>query len=452
MEQLKNNKKYHIKTWGCQMNVYDSQRIGEILLSLGYQETEDLTESDIVILNTCHIREKATEKVYSEIGRLSKLKERRQEIGSNLIIAVSGCVAQAEGEEIQKRSKFVDIVFGPQTWHKLKEMIDAVNSNNKYCNTSFPVEEKFDQLPEILDKNRVKSSSSFVVVQEGCDKFCTYCVVPFTRGAEYSRPTFQILSEVKNLVNAGAKEITLLGQNVSSYNGEHFAGKKWSLGRLIKEIAEIEGLERIRYTTSYPTEIDDELISAHKNIDKLIPFLHLPIQSGSNKILKLMNRKHTNKDYLNIIEKIKSSNPKMAFSSDFIVGFPEEDDNDFKDTLSIINQVGFIQSYAFIYSKRPGTRAFTYEDTSLTTDILKERLKILQDVLTLNQYNFNKNTVGSEFKVLLDREGRKENQIVGKSPYMQTVHINNLSKDYLGKIVNVKILESLPYSLRGELI
>ena len=444
-------KKYHIKTWGCQMNVYDSQRIGEVLQSLGYESTEDLSDSDIIILNTCHIREKATEKVYSDIGRLNKLKIRRKAIGKNLIIAVSGCVAQAEGEEIIKRAPMVDLVFGPQTWHRLKDMIKSLEENHKkVCDTDFPVEEKFDNLPELFDKNRIVRGSSFVAIQEGCDKFCTYCVVPYTRGAEYSRPVFQILTEVKQLVANGAMEITLLGQNVNAYHGVN-GQEEWTLGRLIRELATIENLKRIRYTTSYPAEVDDDLINAHRDVDKLMPFLHLPVQAGSNKILKAMNRRHTREDYLKLVDKLKQANPSLALSSDFIVGFPGETDEDFNDTLNLIKEVGFIQSYSFMYSKRPGTPAATMENQVLDS-VKAERLQILQALLNQIQQEFNNKSIGQTYDVLLDRTGKKSNQLVGKSPYMQAVLCNDVGQEYLGKMVKLKIQDSYQNSLNGLLV
>jgi tRNA-2-methylthio-N6-dimethylallyladenosine synthase len=445
-------KKYHIKTWGCQMNVYDSQRIAEVLQSLNYEQTDDLSDSDIVILNTCHIREKATEKVYSDIGRLKVLKDRRKQVGKNLIIGVSGCVAQAEGDEIIKRAPVVDLVFGPQTWHRLKDMLLQIeNENKKVCDTDFPTEVKFDHLPEVFDKNRIQAGSAFIAVQEGCDKFCTYCVVPYTRGAEYSRPTWQVIEEVSKLVKEGAKEITLLGQNVNAYHGQSPDGSEWSLGRLIRRLAEIDGLKRIRYTTSYPAEVDDDLINAHKDVDKLMPFLHLPIQSGSNSILKAMNRRHTTEEYLKLLEKLKNANPNLAFSSDFIVGFPGETDQDFQDTLDIVDKVGFIQAYSFAYSPRPGTPAAVLEK-QIDDKVKQERLQILQHLLANKQRIFNENSVGSVYDVLLDRVGKKENQLVGKSPYMQAVIVDNADKNLLGKIVSLKITDGHQNSLLGHIV
>ncbi len=444
-----NPKKYHIKTWGCQMNVYDSQRIGEVLQSLNYSQSDSVSDSDIVILNTCHIREKATEKVYSDIGRLKVLKERRKALGKDLIIAVSGCVAQAEGEEIIKRAPVVDLVFGPQSWHKLKEMLEKLNNHEKSTETDFSVEQKFDYLPEVFDKKRIQGSSAFVTIQEGCDKFCTYCVVPYTRGAEYSRPVMQVVLEVKKLVKEGAKEITLLGQNVNAYHGLHTDNKEWSLGTLIRHLAEIENLERIRYTTSYPAEVDDDLIFAHRDVPKLMPFLHLPVQSGSNKILKLMNRRHTVEQYLEVVDRLKQANPKLELSSDFIVGFPTETEADFEDTLRLVEKVGFIQAYSFTYSMRPGTPATAMEQ--IPEEVKFKRLYILQELLSKQQREFNEKSVGKKMQVLLDREGKIQGQLVGKSEYMQAVIVNN-PKAKMGSIVNVSIVAGHQNSLQGELI
>ncbi len=444
-------KKYHIKTWGCQMNEYDSNRIGEVLQSLGYEHTDIVSECDIVVLNTCHIREKATEKIYSDIGRLKIIKDRRKTIGKNLIIAVSGCVAQAEGQEIIKRAPIVDLVFGPQTWHKLKDMISSIEDNHKrVCNTDFPVEEKFDNLPTNFDKSRIVNNSAFLAIQEGCDKFCTYCVVPYTRGAEYSRPIWQVLNECELLVKEGAKEITLLGQNVNAYHGLNFDNTSISLGQLIRKLSTIENLKRIRYTTSYPAEVDDDLILAHKDVEKLMPFLHLPIQSGSNKILHLMNRRHSVDEYLKLIDKLRNANPNLAFSSDFIVGFPGESDEDFKDTLKIIEEVQFIQAYSFAYSIRPGTPAGLMEN-QINEDIKLERLHILQDLLSKYQIKFNNDSVGKVYDVLLTKEGKKNNQLVGKSPYMQAVCVDTTTNK-LGDIVKVKITQANPNSLFGDII
>lgn len=450
---VERKKGYHIKTWGCQMNVYDSQRIGEILQGLGYESCEDSTEADMVILNTCHIREKATEKVYSDIGRLKILKERRQKIGKSLIVAVSGCVAQAEGEQIIKRAPCVDLVFGPQTWHRLEDMIKKIEQDNaKVCDTDFPVEEKFDSISTtFFDKSRVNAGSSFVAIQEGCDKFCTYCVVPYTRGAEYSRPTWQVLEEVNKLVKEGAREITLLGQNVNAYHGMSHDNTECTLGKLVEKIATIPELSRIRYVTSYPAEVDDDLIFAHRDVPKLMPFLHLPIQSGSNKILKDMNRNHTVEEYLELIEKLKSVRSDLAFSSDFIVGFPGETEQDLQDTLDVIKKVGFIQSFSFAYSPRLGTPAANRED-QIPEEEKERRLHLVQSLLRETQREFNEKTVGKVLEVMFDRKGKEKGQLVGKSPYMQAIVVNNATEDMLGKIYKVKILSIYSASLIGEIV
>ncbi|MCL2567025.1 MAG: tRNA (N6-isopentenyl adenosine(37)-C2)-methylthiotransferase MiaB [Alphaproteobacteria bacterium] len=446
-------KKYHIKTWGCQMNVYDSQRISEILQSLGYVHSEDSTESDLVILNTCHVREKATEKVYSDIGRLNILKQRRQKIGQSLIIGVSGCVAQAEGEEIIKRAPCVDLVFGPQTWHRLESMIKKIEIEHaKVCDTDFPVEEKFDSIGStVFDKSRINNGSAFIAVQEGCDKFCTYCVVPYTRGAEYSRPTWQVLEEVNKLVKEGATEITLLGQNVNAYHGMSHEGAEWNLAKLIDKISAIEGLQRIRYLTSYPAEVDEDLIAAHKNQPKLMPFLHLPIQAGSNRILRSMNRNHTKEQYLNLVARLKEAREDLAFSSDFIVGFPDETEEDFEETLDVVRQVGFIQSFSFAYSPRLGTPSIDYEN-QIPLEIKEKRLYVLQDLLKQTQREFNEKTVGKTMDILFDRKGKFKGQLVGKSPYMQAVAVNGMTEERLGKIYKVKILSNYNTSLIGEIV
>ncbi len=434
------------------MNVYDSLRISEILMSCGYKETQDQTLADIIILNTCHIREKAAEKVFSDLGRIRKLKERRQEIGKSLIVGVAGCVAQAEGEEILKRAPVVDLVFGPQTWHNLPKMIEKVEKEGlRHCDTDFPVEEKFEQLPEeVISAKRVNNSSAFLAIQEGCDKFCTYCVVPYTRGAEYSRPVLQVMNEAIKLVEKGAKELTLLGQNVNAYHGINHDGKTWNLGLLIREVAKIKDLERIRYTTSYPAEVDDELIKVHGDVEKLIPFLHLPVQSGSNKILKAMNRKHTREEYLETIQKMKSAREDMSFSTDIIVGFPNESNEDFADTIDLVKKVGFIQSFCFIYSKRPGTPAAVIED-KIPLKVKEERLAILQQTFAGIQEEFNQNTIGKKFKVLLDRTSKHEGTFIGRSPYMQPVYIES-NNHKLGDIVKVEITKSNKSNLYGTIL
>ncbi len=444
-------KKVFIKTYGCQMNVYDSARMEDVLKPLGYEMTDGPDQANMVILNTCHIREKASEKVYSELGRLKNIKKVRDE-NNEMIIAVAGCVAQAEGEEISRRAPYVDMVFGPQSYHNLPEMIAKAHragddKGRGILMTEFPAEDKFDHLP---DPVKPEGYSAFLSIQEGCDKFCTYCVVPYTRGAEYSRPAAHVLKEARQLVDQGALEITLLGQNVNAYHGDDGQGGEWSLGRLIRELAEIDGLERIRYTTSYPAEVDDDLISAHAEVPQLMPYLHLPVQAGSNRVLAAMNRNHTREQYLEIIAKLKAARPDLALSSDFIVGFPGENDRDFEDTLDIIRQVGFIQAFSFVYSARPGTPAATM-DLQVEKAIANERLQILQKLLGDIQTDFNQSCIGKEFPILLEREGRNPGQLVGRSPYMQPVHVD-APLDFVGQIHDLKIVSARPNSLGAQLV
>jgi len=444
-------KKVFIKTYGCQMNVYDSARMEDILKPLGYEPTTGPDDANMVILNTCHIREKASEKVYSELGRLKTLKKNRTD-DNGMIIAVAGCVAQAEGEEISRRAPYVDMVFGPQTYHNLPEMVakahraGQTDGNTGILMTDFPTEDKFDHLPE---SSKPEGYTAFLSIQEGCDKFCTYCVVPYTRGAEFSRPTRQVLDEAKQLVRKGVREITLLGQNVNAYHGLHSDGKEWTLGRLIRELAEIDGLERIRYTTSYPAEVDDDLITAHADVPQLMPYLHLPVQAGSNRVLAAMNRNHTREEYLDIIARLKAARPDLALSSDFIVGFPGENDRDFEDTLDIIRQVGFIQSFSFVFSPRPGTPAATM-DLQVEKAVADARLQELQKLLMSIQTDFNAGCVGNRVPVLLERLGRQDGQLVGRSPYMQPVHVE-APQDLIGQIVDLDIISARPNSLEGVL-
>ncbi|WP_135082116.1 tRNA (N6-isopentenyl adenosine(37)-C2)-methylthiotransferase MiaB [Terasakiella sp. SH-1] len=445
------SKKLFIKTYGCQMNVYDSARMEDVLKPLGYEMTEGPEDANMVILNTCHIREKASEKVYSELGRLKNIKKKRDD-ENEMIIGVAGCVAQAEGEEISKRAPYVDMVFGPQSYHNLPEMIAKAHragdeKGRGILMTEFPAEDKFDHLPE---PTKPEGYSAFLSIQEGCDKFCTYCVVPYTRGAEYSRPAEHVLKEARQLVAQGALEITLLGQNVNAYHGDDGRGGEWSLGRLIRELAEIDGLERIRYTTSYPAEVDDDLITAHAEVPQLMPYLHLPVQSGSNRVLAAMNRNHTREEYLEIIAKLKAARPDLALSSDFIVGFPGENERDFEDTLDIIRDVKFIQAFSFVYSARPGTPAATM-DLQVDKVVANERLQILQKLLVDIQTDFNQNCIGRKFPILLEREGRNPGQLVGRSPYMQPVHVD-APLDLIGKIADLKIISARPTSLGAELV
>lgn len=446
----KEKKKLFIKTWGCQMNVYDSNRMADILAPFGYETVDTADDADMMILNTCHIREKATEKVFSEIGRMKEHKENQKKKGKQAIIAVAGCVAQAEGKEITDRAPAVDMVFGPQTYHELPEMIAKLTGaygSNRIVNTDFPTESKFDFLPE---ENKNHGSSAFLSIQEGCDKFCTFCVVPYTRGAEYSRPVAQVLEEAKRMVQGGTVEIHLLGQNVNAFHGEGPDGKTWGLGRLIRAIAEIDGVQRIRYTTSHPRDVDEELIEAHRDIKQVMPYLHLPVQSGSDKILKAMNRKHTAEDYLRYIERFKEAQPDLTFSGDFIVGFPGETDEDHKATLRLVEQVGYVQAYSFKYSARPGTPAANM--TNLVHERIKdERLQELQALLNKQQIAFNTSTIGRVLPVLFDRIGSREGQLLGKTPYMQSVYVEAHPR-LLNQILDVKIERAYSNSVSGSLI
>lgn len=436
-------KTVHIKSFGCQMNVYDASRMGDVLAPLGYESGEDMASADLVILNTCHIREKAAEKVYSDLGRLRQEKDRRAGSDSPMVIAVGGCVAQAEGEEILRRAPYVDLVFGPQTYHRLPLMLRTFESSKRsVVDTEFPAEDKFDQLP---DAGKVEGASAFLTVQEGCDKFCTFCVVPYTRGAEFSRPADPVLREARLLVGKGAREITLLGQNVNAYHGETPDGSEWTLGRLIRELAEIDGLDRIRYTTSYPAEVDEDLISAHRDVPALMPYLHLPVQAGSDKILKLMNRRHTSGDYADVVQRLRDARPDLALSSDFIVGFPGETDTDFEQTMALVRDIGFVQAYSFKYSPRQGTPAADMDD-QVPEKVKSARLAELQTELNRQQLAFNDQCVGKTMPVLFDRPGSRDGQLVGRSPFMQGVHCE-LPNAYLGEIVDVMIDKAKPNSL-----
>lgn len=440
-------KKLYIKTYGCAMNFYDSVKMSDIMRPLGYEECQEPEGADMVILNTCHIREKAAEKVYSELGRINKEKNKRKKSGDKMVIAVAGCVAQAEGEEIFRRAPYVDIVVGSQSYQTLPDLLGKIQRESGHAINLELVDNKFDLLPE---ESKPQGSSAILSVQEGCDKFCTFCVVPYTRGAEYSRNVPEIYREAIRLVAGGAKEITLLGQNVNAYHGEA-DGSVWNLGKLIKHLAKIEGLERIRYSTSHPRDMHEELYAAHGNEPKLMPYLNLPVQSGSNRILQAMNRKHTRDEYFKIIERLKKERPDMQFSSDFIIGFPGETEQDFEDTLDMVRHVGFSQAYSFTYSPRPGTPGADMEN-QVPQEVKEDRLKRFQQVLDAQQLKFNQSCEGKIMPVLFDREGRKDAQIAGKTPYMQSTHIKSTSDDLIGKIVNVKILKALPFSLSGELV
>ncbi len=445
-------KKLFVKTYGCQMNVYDSARMADVLAPHGYEPVETPDGADLIILNTCHIREKATEKVYSELGRLRALKDEAARQGRRVLIGVAGCVAQAEGEEIARRAPVVDMVFGPQTYHRLPELLVRALDRDapggaRVVDTDFPAEAKFDHLPE---ESRGQGSAAFLSVQEGCDKFCTFCVVPYTRGAEFSRPAADVLAEARRLVATGAVEITLLGQNVNAYHGEAPAGGTWGLGRLIRGLAEIEGLERLRYTTSHPRDVDDELIAAHRDVPALMPYLHLPVQSGSDRVLAAMNRKHTGETYRRIVDRLREARPDLALSSDFIVGFPGETDLEFADTLRLVREVGYAQAYTFKYSARPGTPAADMED-AVPEAVKTERLAALQQLIGAQQTAFNRGAVGSVQPVLFERHGGRPGQLVGRGPWMQSVHAEAPER-LLGRIVPVRILDGHANSLSGAVV
>ncbi len=439
-------KKLFVKTYGCQMNVYDSARMADLLTPLGYARADGPEDADMVILNTCHIREKAAEKVYSELGRLRRLKEERHRQGRTMLIAVAGCVAQAEGKEIVTRQPAVDLVVGPQSYHRLPEMIARVmRATGHVLETDFPAEDKFDSLPEDLS---VDGPTAFLTVQEGCDKFCTFCVVPYTRGPEFSRPVTQIVSEAQSLVEKGVREITLLGQNVNAYRGAGPDGELWSLAQLIRRLAQIEKLARIRYTTSHPRDMGDDLIRAHGEIDKLMPYLHLPVQSGSDRVLAAMNRQHRAGDYLKLVERVRRARPDLALSSDFIVGFPGETEKDFEDTLSLVREVNYAQAFSFKYSARPGTPAAGMKQVA--EEVKSRRLQILQTLLAEQQDAFNRSCRGKTVSVLFEKSGLKPGQAVGRSPWLQPVHVDGAAAR-VGKIGNVRIVDVLPHSLKGEM-
>lgn len=438
-------KKYYIKTFGCQMNVYDSHRIAVILESLGFTPATSIPGADLVIFNTCHIREKAAEKVFSDLGRLNLIKEERALEGKETIIGLVGCVVQAEDQQISKRAPFVDFALGPLTYHRLPEVLAKVSRKRglTLIDTEFPVESKFDYLPE----NKSEGGCSFLAIQEGCNNFCTYCVVPYTRGVETSRPVDEIVKEAKRLVDGGSVELNLLGQNVNSYHGEDAAGKERNLAHLLRCLHEISGLKRIRYTTSYPADVNDDLIACHRDLPKLMPYLHLPIQSGSDSILKAMNRRHTSGQYLDIIGKLREANPMLRFSSDFIVGFPGETDADFEATLEVVKKVEYIQAYSFKYSRRAGTPAALMPN-QVEEKIKKQRLETLQNLLFSYQLKFNKESVGKIMPVLFEMKGRHKGQLIGRTPYMQNLHAE-LGKEYLNQIVNVKVTDATANSLSG---
>jgi tRNA-2-methylthio-N6-dimethylallyladenosine synthase len=438
-------KTVHVKSWGCQMNVYDSGRMVDLLAPLGYAAVPEAAAADLVILNTCHIREKATEKLFSELGRLHETQQERAKQGHAMLIAVAGCVAQAEGAEIQRRAPYVNMVFGPQTYHQLPEMIAKIaRENGHILNTDFPVESKFDFLPQATV---ARNAAAFLSVQEGCDKFCSFCVVPYTRGAEYSRPVESVLAEAQRLVHNGAVELTLLGQNVNAYHGTAADGTAWSLARLCQELADIQGLQRLRYTTSHPLEMTDDLIAAHRDLPVLMPFLHLPVQSGADPILAAMNRRHTADDYRRVIDKLHAACPSLGLSSDFIVGFPGETDADFAATLRLVADIGFAQAYSFKYSRRPGTPGAAMPNQIAET-VKDARLAELQALLMQQQQAFNRSSLGQTLPVLFDRVSKYAGQLIGRSPYMQAVHAE-VPPSMFGTIQPVQITSVGNISLGG---
>lgn len=441
-------RKLYVKSYGCQMNVYDSQRMADTLAPLGFVETSSPEEADLIVLNTCHIREKAAEKVYSELGRIRQLKERAARTDRRLTVAVAGCVAQAEGEEIIRRAPVVDIVVGPQNYHRLPALL-ARAERGKVVDTEFPVEDKFDHLaPPARSATRARGVAAFVTVQEGCDKFCTFCVVPYTRGAEVSRPVAKIVAEVERLADAGVREITLIGQNVNAYHGEGPDGRTWTLARLLHRVAEVPGIARLRYTTSHLRDMGEDLIDAHRDLPALMPHLHLPVQSGSDRILAAMNRRHTRADYLRTIDALRRARPDLAFATDFIVGFPGETEDDFRDSLDLIEQVGYAGAFSFKYSPRPGTPAAEMEQ--LPDTVKSERLARLQAAIDRHQAAFNARCLGRTFDVLFEKAGRLPGQLIGRSPYLQPVQVM-APAELIGEIRPVTITELGTHSLFGAL-
>ncbi len=443
-------RKLHVKSYGCQMNAYDSQRMADLLAERGFVETAAAETAELVILNTCHIREKAAEKVYSELGRIRKWKASAAADGRRMTIVVAGCVAQAEGEEILRRAPLVDIVVGPQNYHHLPALLDRAERGDKPVDTEFAAESKFDAIePAAGGAIRRRGVTAFVTVQEGCDKFCTFCVVPYTRGAEISRPIEQIIAEVKHLARAGVREVTLIGQNVNAYHGEGPDGRTWTLGRLLQRVAEISGIARIRYTTSHPRDVDDSLLAAHRELPQLMPCLHLPVQSGSDRVLAAMNRRHGRGDYLRVVARMREARPDMAFSSDFIVGFPGETECDFRKTLTIVDEIGYAGAFSFKYSPRPGTPAAAMAD-QVPEPVKNERLARLQAAIDRNQAAFNARCLGTTLDVLLEKPGRRPGQLVGRSPYLQPVQIM-LPESRIGDIVPAAVTEIGANSLFGSL-
>ncbi len=441
-------KKLHIKTYGCQMNVYDSERMVDALAPLGYGLVAHPDDADLVLLNTCHIREKAAEKVYSELGQIKRMQSAKAARGERMVIGVAGCVAQAEGAEIMRRAPQVELVVGPQTYHRLPRLLEELDQGAKRAiDINYPIESKFDDLPVSAQSN---GTSAFVTIQEGCDKFCTFCVVPYTRGAEMSRPVQAIVDEAEALAAQGVRELTLLGQNVNAYHGSDSEGAEWGLGRLLRRLAQIDGLARLRFTTSHPRDMDQDLIEVFAQVPEVMPYLHLPVQAGSDRVLKAMNRHHTAESYLALIDQLRTARPDLALSGDFIVGFPGETDEDFAATLRLVTRVGYASAYSFKYSPRPGTPAAEKGDP-VPADVMAARLQSLQQLLAEQSLAFNQSTVGTTVAVLFDKPGRKPGQLIGKSPYLQSVVVEAPER-LIGQICHVRIDAAGPHSLKGDVV
>jgi tRNA-2-methylthio-N6-dimethylallyladenosine synthase len=448
---IPNARKVFIKTYGCQMNVYDSERMADALGASGYAQTGEIGEADLVLLNTCHIREKASEKVFSELGRLREMRAERRSEGRDLMVGVTGCVAQAEGDEIARRAPVVDLVVGPQSYHRLPDLVARIGRGEKVVDTEFPPEDKFAHLPPASREATIaRGLTAFLTVQEGCDKFCSFCVVPYTRGAETSRPVEDVLAEARRLADAGVREVTLLGQNVNAYHGLDAGGVSVGLAELCRRLAEIPGLMRLRYTTSHPLDMDDDLIAAHRDLPALMPYLHLPVQSGSDTILKAMNRRHTAAQYLEIISRIRAVRPDMALSGDFIVGFPGETDEDFEATLAIVEAVGYASAFTFKYSTRPGTPGADM-DNQVPEAIKVERLARLNAAIAAGTQRFAASCVGRVLRVLIDKPGRNPGQVGGRSPFLQAVHMDGPPR-LIGQVVPVEIVGMGNNSLRGKIV
>ena len=441
--------KMFVRSFGCQMNVYDSRRMADVAGTEGYRETAEIADADLIVLNTCHIRERASEKIYSELGKIRELKEERASRGQATKLVVAGCVAQAEGREMIRRQPAVDLVVGPQNYHRLPQLLKEAGGGRSLVDTEFPLEDKFDHLPDASpEATRARGVSAFVTVQEGCDKFCSFCVVPYTRGAESSRPMAKILAEIASLASAGAREFTLIGQNVNAYHGAAEDGSDASLADLLAAAARIPGVLRLRYSTSHPLDMSEDLIRAHAENEALAPYLHLPVQSGSDRILAAMNRRHDAKAYLDVVDRVRRARPDIAFSSDFIVGFPGETDADFEATLSLVREVGFASAFAFKYSPRPGTPAAEAAEQA-PASVMAERLAALQQLLEAQRVAFNRATVGKRFDVIFDKPGRHPGQLIGRTPYMQSVHAE-VDASRLGELTQIEILGLKPNSLEGR--